>query len=84
MGLKLQTNVSFFHKRYLRVYLTIILGATGAVLFQLLLDPPIYIDLGIAALISLLILRINHQALNVRETFPEILRLPLVQWFFRN
>jgi O-antigen/teichoic acid export membrane protein len=82
MGLKLETNVSFFHQRYLRVYLTIILGATGAVLFQLLLDPPLYIDLGIAALISLLILRINHQALNVRETFPEILRLPLVHWFF--
>lgn len=84
IGLKLQTDVSFFQRRYRRVYLTIILGATGMVLFRLFLNPPIYIDFGIAALISLLILRINHQALNVRETFPEILRLPLVPWFFSS
>jgi O-antigen/teichoic acid export membrane protein len=84
IGLKLQTDVSFFQWRYLRVYLTIILGAIGLVLFQLFLHPPVYVDFGIAALISLLILRINHQALDVRETFPEILRLPLVQWFFRK
>jgi O-antigen/teichoic acid export membrane protein len=84
IGLKLETDVSFFQLRYLRVYLTVILGATGVVLIQLLLNPPLYIDIGIATLVSLLILRINHQALNVRETFPEILRLPLVQWFFRN
>ena len=82
IGLKWQTNVSFFHWRYLRVYLTIILGATGVVLLELFFDLPIYVDFGIAALISLLILRINHQALNVRETFPEILRFPLVHWFF--
>jgi O-antigen/teichoic acid export membrane protein len=83
-GLKVETNVSFFQWRYLRVYLTIIFGATGVVLLQLLLNPPLYIDLGVAALVSLLILRINHRALNVRETFPEILRLPLVHWFFRK
>ena len=82
IGLKLQTNVSFFHWRYLRVYVTIILGATGMFLLQVFFNPPIYIDFGIAALISLLILRINHRALNVRETFPEILRLPMAHWFF--
>jgi O-antigen/teichoic acid export membrane protein len=81
IGLKLETDVSFFDWRYLRVYVTIILGATGMVLFQLFLHPPIYIAFGLAALISLLILRINHQALNVKETFPEILRFPLVHWF---
>jgi O-antigen/teichoic acid export membrane protein len=81
IGLKLETNVSFFQWRYLRVYVTIILGATGMFLFQLFLHPPIYIAFGVAALISLLILRINHQALNVKETFPEILRFPLVQRF---
>lgn len=81
LGLKLQTDVSLFQWRYLRVYLTIILGAAGVVLLQLFLQPPVYVDFGIAALISLLILRINHQALNVRETFPEILRFPLVHWF---
>jgi len=84
IGLKLQTDVSLFQWRYLRVYLTIILGAAGVVLFQLFLNPPIYVDFGIAALISLLILRINHQALNVRETFPEILRFPLVHWFLSS
>jgi O-antigen/teichoic acid export membrane protein len=82
IGLKWQTNVSFFQWRYLRVYLTIILGATAVVLLELFFDLPIYLDFGIAALISLLILRINHQALNVKETFPEILRFPLVQRFF--
>ncbi|HSM72692.1 MAG TPA: flippase [Anaerolineales bacterium] len=80
IGLKFETDVSFFDWRYLRVYVTIILGATGMVLFQLFLHPPIYIAFGMAALTSLLILRINHQALNVKETFPEILRLPLVHW----
>jgi O-antigen/teichoic acid export membrane protein len=82
IGLKLQTGVSFFQPRYLQVYLTIVLGATGVVLLQLLINPPIYIDFGIAALISLLILRINHKALNVRQTFPEILRFPLAHRFF--
>ncbi len=82
IGLKRETNVSFFQWRYLRVYLTIIAGAAGMAVLQLFLPLPIYADFGIAALISLLILRINHQALNVRETFPEILRLPLVHRFF--
>jgi O-antigen/teichoic acid export membrane protein len=82
IGLRMKTNVSFFHWRYLRVYVTIILGATGMFLLQVFFNPSIYIDFGIAALISLLILRINHRALNVRETFPEILRLPLAHWFF--
>jgi O-antigen/teichoic acid export membrane protein len=81
IGLKVQTNVSFFQWRYLRVYLTIILGATGVVLFEVFFNPPVYIDFGLAALTSLLILRINHQALNVKETFPEVLRFPLVHWF---
>jgi O-antigen/teichoic acid export membrane protein len=80
IGLKLQTNISFFRRQYLRVYVTIILGVTGMVLLQLLLNPSIYFDIVIAALISLLVLRINHKALNVRETFPEILRFPLVNW----
>lgn len=81
IGLKLKTDVSFFQWQYQRVYVTIVLAALGVVLFQMFLHASIYIDFGIAALISLLILRINHKALNVRETFPEILRIPLVPWF---
>jgi O-antigen/teichoic acid export membrane protein len=81
-GLKWQTDVHFFQKRYRRVYLTILAGVTTMVLIRVFFTPPIYVDLGVAALISLVVLRINHRALNVRETFPEILRFPFVRWFF--
>jgi hypothetical protein len=40
------------------------------------------VGVGLATLASLLVLWSNRNALNVEQTFPELLNVPLVAWFF--
>ena len=78
-GLRLGTGISIFDPRYRRVYIIIIIAAVSVALVQTLVEPPIYISIGLAAIASLLVFRLNRHLLNVEETFPELLRLPLMR-----
>ena len=78
-GLKFVADIKLFQWRYLRVYLSIALSALGLVFFQSMISVPIYVDFFLAALLSLLVLIINWNILNVEETFPELLRFEIVQ-----
>jgi O-antigen/teichoic acid export membrane protein len=82
LGLKFATKINLFEWRYLRVYLSIVLGTLGLAILQKLLAPPIYIGVVLAGLISLIVLLINRRVLNIQETFPELLRFPLVRFLF--
>ncbi len=82
MGLKFATKINLFQWRYLRVYTSIILGTLGLLFFQILVSPPIYIGLVLAGLISLIVLVINRNVLNVEQTFPELLRFQVVRLLF--
>jgi O-antigen/teichoic acid export membrane protein len=61
--------------RYVKVHLTIILAAGSLLLIEQIFAPPIPIGLVLAALGSLLVLRLNATSLDVATTFPELRRL---------
>jgi O-antigen/teichoic acid export membrane protein len=78
-GLKFGTSINLFQWRYLRVYLAIALGASSLMLFQWLISSSIYLNFALVAIVSLLVIVINREALDVENTFPEILRFPLIK-----
>ncbi|MBK5277848.1 MAG: oligosaccharide flippase family protein [Bacteroidia bacterium] len=82
LGLKFATKINLFQWRYLRVYLSIVLGTLGLTILQSLLVFPIYIGVGLAGLISLIVLFINRKVINIEQTFPELLRFQLVRILF--
>ncbi|MCI0712808.1 MAG: flippase [Chloroflexi bacterium] len=75
LGLRLHTDVNLFDWHYLKAYVMVAAGGFGLLILQLVFDPPIIVGLPIAALISLLILRLNRSQLNIAETFPELLKI---------
>jgi O-antigen/teichoic acid export membrane protein len=78
-GLRLGTGINLFEWRYFRVYLMITFSALGLLLVQLLSSAPVYVSVALAGLASLLVIRLNRHLLNVEQTFPELLRLPLMR-----
>lgn len=84
IGLKFATKINLFQWRYLKVYAGVVLGTLGLVLFQRLAAPPIYISLFLAGLLSLVVLFISRNVLNIEQTFPELLRFRLVRIFFSS
>jgi hypothetical protein len=45
---------------------------------QLWTDAPIYVNLFLAVVASFIVFRLNRHLLKLNETFPELLRLPVV------
>jgi O-antigen/teichoic acid export membrane protein len=82
VGLRATTKINFFQWHYLRVYASILLGALALVVFQRLMPLPIYVAVGLAGLISLIVLLVNRSVLNVEQTFPELLRFKLIRRLF--
>ena len=82
LGLKSSTAINLFEWRYLRVYVSVVLGTLVLTVFQNLVSPPIYIGLVLAGLTSLIVLLINRSVLNIEQTFPELLRFQLVRLLF--
>jgi O-antigen/teichoic acid export membrane protein len=82
IGLKFATKINLFDWRYLKVYLSIIVGTVGLAILQKSLVLPIYVGVGLAGIISLFVLLLNRDVLNIEETFPELLRFRLVRVLF--
>jgi O-antigen/teichoic acid export membrane protein len=78
-GLLLGTGINLFQRRYVMVYVSILLAASGLLLFEMAFQVHIAISLTLAGLVSLALLRINRQTLDVENMFPEILRIPLMR-----
>ena len=78
-GLRLGTGINLFDWRYFRVYLIITLSALGVLAAQWLFNPPVYVSVILAGLASLLVFRLNRKQLDIEQTFPELLRLPLMR-----
>ena len=78
IGLVRFTSVRLFDFSYLSIYLTIIISAIALKLIQTYFALPLFITLPIVALISILILRANVMKLKVGETFPELLKVPIL------
>lgn len=78
-GLRLGTGINLFEWHYFRVYLIIILSALGLLAVQTLTSVPVYVSIALAGLASFLVVRLNRHMLNVADTFPELLRIPLMK-----
>lgn len=77
LGLLFGTGIELFQWKLLKVYAVILFGGLAIILFQWMMDPPIYVGVLLAAVVSLLVLGINRKSLDVQNTFPEILRFPI-------
>ncbi len=83
VGLMRGTGVRAFDRRYLRAYLVIALAAGGLLVVQSLLAVPIWVGVLLAMVASVLVVRLNRDILDVKETFPELMRIPLVRLLWR-
>jgi O-antigen/teichoic acid export membrane protein len=80
VGIARSTSVSGFDAHYIPVYVGVPLaaGAVGAV--QVLLGPPLWIGLGLAAVAVVAYGVALRHYLRLGETFPELRRLPLARF----
>jgi O-antigen/teichoic acid export membrane protein len=88
-GLRFGTGISLFERKHVKVYLSIVIGAVGLLAVQSLMpanyswkEPYVYISFALAGIVSLLVVGINRKALDVAQTFPELLRFPLLRRLF--
>jgi O-antigen/teichoic acid export membrane protein len=88
-GLRFGTGISLFEWKHFKVYLSIVIGAVGLLAVQSFMpanyswnQPYIYISFALAAIVSLVVVGLNRKDLNVGQTFPELLRLPLMRRLF--
>jgi hypothetical protein len=51
--------------------------------FQVLTSPNLLVSVAVAAVVSLVVLTLSRQALELKETFPELGRIPVLRWFIR-
>jgi O-antigen/teichoic acid export membrane protein len=82
-GLRLGTGISLFEWRYARVYVVILGGAGSLLLFQTVTEAPVWAGIAMAVITSLLVLRLNRRMLTIGETFPEVMKMPGMRWFFQ-
>ncbi|MEX1171241.1 MAG: oligosaccharide flippase family protein [Chloroflexota bacterium] len=78
-GLRRGTGIDVFDWRYLRVYVIVALAVATLGLVQVVVRPHVLVGLCLAAVASLVVLLTNRHLLRVGETFPEVLRLPLMR-----
>jgi len=78
-GLRLGTGIRLFQWRYMKVYASIAIAAAALWILQAAAAPPVFVGLALAAVVSLLVLRINRRLLRADEMFPEMMRLPLAK-----
>lgn len=94
LGLLLGTDIRLFEPRYLRVYASIVAGAILLWLANGLIEtqlPNVFnmgdlaqyatpaLSFALAALLSILLLRLNRGVMDVDNMFPELKRVPLVR-----
>ena len=71
-------GISFFEKRFTSFFLVLGSSALSLYMIQLFTPNNIYIALALAFAISVFVLMLVKNHLKIAETFPEIVRLPIV------
>jgi O-antigen/teichoic acid export membrane protein len=82
LGLLFGTGINLFEWRHLKVYVVIALSTLGLLLIQITTSTNIFVGTVLAALVSLLVLGLTRKSLAVGQTFPELLRFPLMRRLF--
>lgn len=78
-GLRAAFGLSIFERKHLPFYLTLGSGALALFFIQFFIANRIFVALALAALLSLIALAASKKRLNIGETFPELMRLPLMR-----
>jgi O-antigen/teichoic acid export membrane protein len=78
-GLSRNTGVPRIESHALFVYLTIAIAAGALAVVQLAVSPPAGISFLLAALASVAVLGVNRSSLRIKDTFPEVARIPLIR-----
>jgi O-antigen/teichoic acid export membrane protein len=88
-GLRFGTGISLFERKHAKVYLSIVIGAVGLLAVQSLMpanyswtEPYVYISFALAGIVSLAVVGLNRKELDIAQTFPELLRFPLLRRLF--
>ena len=81
-GLRTRTTVVAFDRRYLRAYVSIIAGALGLLVVNLLAHPPFVVAFILTGLVSMAVLGLNRGDLRILETYPELGRFRIMQRIF--
>ena len=82
-ALRTSIGTSFIDRSCLWAYAVIGLGTAALWTFQALVRPGLVLGLVAAALVSLVVLVVSRNALELRDTFPELRRVPVVRWLLR-
>jgi O-antigen/teichoic acid export membrane protein len=82
-ALRKSIGTTFIDRSCLWAYLAIALGTAALWAFQVLVRPGLLPGLVAAALVSLAVLVVSRNALELRDTFPELRRVPVVRWLLR-
>lgn len=69
---------SFLDRRYVRPYVIIVFATAALAVFDAVVSPPLSVALPVAALASVAVLIFTRKQLRLGETFPEVLRIPLL------
>jgi O-antigen/teichoic acid export membrane protein len=72
------TGIRLLVWRYVGVYLLIALLSSGLLIAQWLLNPSVYWGFALVALASIVLIRTTRHLVRLEETFPELLRIPLL------
>jgi hypothetical protein len=71
------------------VYASVVLAAAGLLTIQAVMpqnyslaQPYVYASFGITAVVSVLVIGLNRKSLDIGQTFPELLKIPLMRKLF--
>jgi O-antigen/teichoic acid export membrane protein len=78
-GLRLGSGVELYRADLSPIYLAIAVSAGALMAIQALLDPPLFVGVGLATVASLLVFLVARSRLDLAETFPELARLPVLR-----
>lgn len=82
-GLKLATDIHIFEWKYFSFYVLVIAAATILFLIQFFLTKSVYVLIPVAAIFSMVLFMLSRDKLNVEETFPELLKIPVIGTIFK-
>ncbi|MGZ4172086.1 MAG: flippase [Solirubrobacteraceae bacterium] len=78
-GLRKGTGIAVFDWAHARVYVAIVAVLGVLLALNLLLNPGTAVAVALVAVASVLLVRITRSNLRIGETFPELLRVPLLK-----
>ena len=82
LGMRSRTTVRAFDRRYITVYVSIVVAAIALCLFAVVVRPNLLIGVVVSGVVSLAVLGVNRHALHVGEVYPELMRFGIIRRLF--